>query len=128
MSLEKMQYEERLDVRFHIAPEAAQCKIPPMVIQMLAENAVKHGISKQSQPGMVQINVTKPDETLTISIINSGMLDSAESEGGIGIANIKNRLSNVADGRWAFSLNQIDDSHVESKIEIPCHTHQKQNN
>lgn len=128
MSLEKMQYEERLEVCYDIDPDTNRCNIPPMVIQMLAENAVKHGISRQSQPGKLEIVVARSDEILTVRVINSGRLDPAATGGGIGISNIKKRLSNVADDGWAFSLRQLESSKVESKIEIPCHIHQPKNN
>lgn len=128
MSLEKMQYEERLNVFYDIDPEANQCRIPPMVIQMLAENAVKHGISKQSQPGKLEIKVMASGGILTVRVINSGRLESVEKGSGIGISNIKKRLSNVVEEGWTFTLKQLDESKVESKIEIPCHIHQAQNN
>ena len=122
-SLEKMQYESRLNIRFDIEEQTKQCKVPPMVIQMLVENAVKHGISKQTTPGMIEVRAAIREQMLSVVVINSGRLDSSKAEDGIGLSNIKKRLSHRIDEEWSFTLKQISDTKVESKIEIPC-THQ----
>jgi len=125
VNLEKMQYEDRLHVRFDIDEKTKQCNVPPMIIQMLVENAVKHGISKQTTPGIIEIRTAMSDHLLSVIVINSGQLDSSKADGGIGLSNIKKRLSHRIDEEWSFTLKQISDSKVESKLEIPCRNHPK---
>ncbi len=123
VSLEKMQYEDRLDVRFDINEQTTQCTVPPMVIQMLVENAIKHGISKRPVPGMIEVRTEMTGHLLSVIVINEGQLDSSKAGGGIGLSNIKKRLSHRTDEDWTFKLKQISDTKVESKIEIPCRNH-----
>jgi LytS/YehU family sensor histidine kinase len=120
VSLEKMQYEDRLNVRFDINKQTEQCTIPPMVIQMLVENAIKHGVSLQPTPGTIEVRTAISDHLLTVIVINEGLLNSSKAGGGIGLSNIKKRLSHRTDEDWTFTLKQISDSKVESKIKIPC--------
>ena len=124
-SLEKMQFEDRLDVTFDVDVQTYQCKVPPMVIQMLVENAIKHGISKQIRHDKIEIHVHIISDILSITVINSGQLDSSETGSGIGISNIKKRLSHRIDDNWTFTLEQISEKKVQSKIEFPCRNHQK---
>jgi sensor histidine kinase YesM len=124
IALEKMQYEDRLDVSFKIDKQANRCKIPPMVIQMLVENAIKHGISKHESMGRIQVTVKTSTDRLTVVVINPGELESTGTETqeghGIGLSNIKKRLSHCSSEGWSFTINQIGENKVESKIELPC--------
>ena len=120
IALEKMQYEDRLEVDFDIDRQADRCKVSPMVIQMLVENAIKHGISKHAGRGRIQIRVQKSGEMLTISLVNPGVLDPSGAGNGIGLSNIKKRLSHCIEKDWLFTLNQVNENKVESKIEFPC--------
>ena len=124
ISLEKMQYEDRLEVRFKVDEQSTRCNIPPMVIQMLVENAIKHGISKHTTPGIIDIVVEMIEDIVTITVTNNGQLDSSKAGDGIGLSNIKKRLSHRTDENWSFTLKQISDTKIESKVEIPCRNHQ----
>ena len=52
LALEKVRFEERLRTRFDIDPQSLQVKLPPMLLQTLAENGVKHGIARTSAVGL----------------------------------------------------------------------------
>ena len=124
IALEKMQYEDRLDVNFDIDEQADRCWIPPMVTQMLVENAIKHGISKHRSRGRVQVTVQASANRLTAAVINPGKLEphgtGTHKGDGIGLSNIKKRLSHCIGEGWSFALNQISENKIESKIELPC--------
>jgi LytS/YehU family sensor histidine kinase len=55
LSLEKIRYEDRLNVQTHVNPDTLSVQIPPMMVQTLVENAVKHGISKPLKGGFISI-------------------------------------------------------------------------
>jgi len=120
VNLEKMQYEDRLQVQFEIEKKTKECWVPPMIIQMLVENAIKHGISKRTDPGMISIRTAISQNILSVTVINDGQLDTSKSGDGIGLSNIKKRLSHGSNEDWAFRINQISSTKVESKIELPC--------
>ncbi|HEX7414325.1 MAG TPA: histidine kinase, partial [Bacteroidia bacterium] len=73
LALEKMRFEERLNYSFQIDEASSPYKIPPMLLQTLVENAIKHGISKLTAGGIVTIHTEQVEnKKLQIEICNSG--------------------------------------------------------
>ncbi|TDO23361.1 sensor histidine kinase [Pedobacter duraquae] len=95
LDLVKMQYEEKLQYSIDAGPEVSMRKIPPMVLQLLAENAVKHGIAQSADGGIVAVSVHADADMLQIVVKNTGSLQIArqlEHGLGIGLNNISERL------------------------------------
>lgn len=96
LQLESIRYEERLNFSLDVNTEYENCSIPPLLIQTLVENAIKHGIAKLPAGGHIKIIVeSSENELLKISVANSGRLADKPSEDdstGIGLANTKRRL------------------------------------
>lgn len=90
LELEKIRFEERLTVSIRVNADQ-QIMIPPFIIQTLAENAIKHGISNRNEGGELSILVDETLHTLVIHVSNPGYLKKAEAEG-IGLVNTKRRL------------------------------------
>ncbi|SDL83219.1 Histidine kinase [Catalinimonas alkaloidigena] len=117
--LEKLRFEERLDVNIHLAPEALQIRVPPMIVQTLAENAVKHGISKKTEGGFIEIAGHMENNCLQLSIRNTGVLKSLNS-GGFGILNTKQRLELLYGSEDYFTITQESPDVVHVNLKIPC--------
>ncbi len=103
LNLEKMRFEERLNIVYDI--EDKDFYIPPLVVQPLVENAVKHGICKNLEGGTLIIKTRKRENEIVISIIDDGVgfdiKEQKEKNDGkyhIGIQNVKDRLSQMAGG------------------------------
>lgn len=103
LNLEKMRFEERLNIVYDI--EEKDFYIPPLVVQPLVENAVKHGICKNEEGGTLTIKTRKREEDIVIAIIDDGVgFDIKEQKKNndgkyhIGIQNVKDRLQQMADG------------------------------
>jgi sensor histidine kinase YesM len=97
LQLEKIRYEDRLKFSFAIDPEVMKRSIPPLLIQTLTENAVKHGIADLPQGGEIFIEVLSGEEDqLKISVSNSGKLvaeSNPKSGTGLGLTNSRRRLN-----------------------------------
>ena len=108
IALNKLQFEDKLQVQFDLADKTLNYSLPPMVLQLLIENALKHGIGKLKQGGKVVITSLLNENHWAITVENSGVLlfDSAESKesSGVGIKNIKQRLVLVYGEQASFSL------------------------
>ena len=92
LELEKLQFETRLKWRIEANVESRQAMVPPMFVQQLVENAVKHGISQQAEGGEISVNASLRDGRLEVKVENTGRL--AEPLGrGFGIANARDRFS-----------------------------------
>jgi sensor histidine kinase YesM len=95
LSLEKIRFEDRLNYQFEISRGVLKAFVPPMSLQLLAENAVKHGISKSKNGGQIIVFAKKRGNNLIFGIKNTGTLsDSKEGKRkGIGLENLRKRLS-----------------------------------
>jgi sensor histidine kinase YesM len=118
IEVSKIQFEERLQFSININPQALAIGIPPMVIQMLVENAVKHGIGKIKEGGEVKLKVDIENTNLLIIVENSGNLNLNEDSTRLGLENIKQRLSLLYGNKASFTLKE-NSNFVEAKIIIP---------
>ena len=105
LELEKMRFEERLTVTWDIDGRLNEFKIPPFCLQMLVENAIKHGISNIIQGGEISISAKKIDDEILIQVTNSGELGN-ETDTGIGISNTIRRLDIQFSGKAEFILKE----------------------
>jgi two-component system, LytTR family, sensor kinase len=95
LSLEKIRFEERLHYQFEVSRGLLKALVPPMSLQLLAENAVKHGISKSKNGGEITIFAQKRESNLIFGVKNTGILSDSEEwkRKGIGLENLRKRLS-----------------------------------
>jgi len=121
LALEQMRFEERLKIELDIDEDTLDQQVPPMMLQTLVENAIKHGISQQVNGGMVKVISDFKDNNLELLVQNTGqlLLKSVNSEGGFGIKSTEDRLNLIYQGKASFSIKNLTDNIVESKITMP---------
>ncbi len=103
LDLEKIRFEELLDIKWHIDEDLMTFEIPPFSIQMLVENAIKHGISNLQDGGEVGVHAVKKETEIMIEVCNTGSLNNTKDIG-IGIVNINKRLKYQFGDRFSFHL------------------------
>lgn len=108
LELSLLQYEERLRFEIEMDETLIKREIPMMCIQLLIENAIKHGIAILPEGGLVRLKIgVDKKEMLEIMVENPGHLNTSnqtESRLGIGLKNIRDRLQLLYDGKATFSL------------------------
>ncbi len=119
LELEKMRFEERLQIQVEVNTGGANFLIPPLCIQTLVENAIKHGIEKRKNGGFIKVKIEKENEGIKISVQNSGILVENNQNSGIGISNLKERLSLQYNEEAFFEIKQVKDETVLATILIP---------
>lgn len=119
LALEKIRFEERLSLRYEIAPEALSAKIPPMLLQTLAENGLKHGISKLPAGGELSITASVNDSNLRIEVTNSGNVAETNGSTAIGLENARERLRLVYGDRATLTLDTDGGQKVHAVATIP---------
>jgi two-component system LytT family sensor kinase len=119
LALEYIRFEERLRIEFDIDEETLDQPIPPMMLQTLVENAIKHGISKQVNGGKVRIISDFHDDYHQLVIQNTGFLNGGLDADGFGLASTKNRLQLLFGTRANFNIREINGDTVEAKVMIP---------
>ncbi|NML23807.1 histidine kinase [Pseudoflavitalea sp. G-6-1-2] len=96
LELEKIRYSKRLDVSLNVSGETAQCRIAPLLLIPLVENAFKHGVSNHTDNVWVTIDVKVKSDWLTVIVENSyeeQPVPNKEYRNGIGLQNVEKRLS-----------------------------------
>jgi sensor histidine kinase YesM len=119
LELEKLRLEERLQFTINADDNLNNFLIPRFCIQTLAENAIKHGIDKQKQGGLIDIRASCSDNLVCISINNPGKFDVKQNTEGLGISNLTQRLQLQYNGRASFNIINEDKKTVLSTITIP---------
>lgn len=105
LSLEAMRYEERLRVSFDVDPALERCPVPPMMLQTLVENAVRHGIAKLKEGGEVRIVARQHHGSMQVQVRNSGHYVPARTGGaGIGLRNTEQRLEHIYGGKASLRI------------------------
>lgn len=119
LNLESIQFEDRLEYKLEIKPETMDMMIPPMAIQLLVENAIKHGISTLPGGGMVHIRSSLENDTLQVEVINTGQLKEGINGTGIGLKNASERLKLLFGKLSDLSIRNLDEHTVMASFSIP---------
>jgi len=119
LALEKIRYEERLNIEIQLEDGIEKCLVPPLLLQTLVENAIKHGVSTIRKGGTLRIvGMLKGDE-LHITIFNDGKYNPKPSEvEGIGLKNSIKRLEILYGDRGSIQISNVG-NRVETRVIIP---------
>jgi len=118
LAIEQVRFGERLRFEAEVDPAALPCLLPPMLLQPLVENAVKHGIGQMIGPGLVRIEAARAGTILRIRVENDVDPDAAAGQGsgaGIGLDNVRRRLK-AAYGHQAGA--HWSDGHGRFRVEL----------
>jgi sensor histidine kinase YesM len=118
LDLEKMRFEERLVVEEAIPPEAMRFKVPPMMIQTLVENGIKHGISKLVEGGTIHLSAMINEGKLIFSIEHPGEFNP-DPDNGHGLKNSKQRLMLIFNGKANLDIMNASNNTVITTLIIP---------
>jgi len=118
IAISKIQMDERLQFEKNISLNTDEILIPPMIIQMLIENGVKHGIANIKNGGVITLNIKQENNNLSIEIINPGKLETNSNSTQLGIKNIIERLALLYKENAHFNLEE-NNNQVIATIQIP---------
>ncbi len=118
LALEHIRFEDRLRIEYSIDEDTLDQPVPPMMLQTLVENAIKHGIGKQVQGGLVKVTSDFHDNYHELIVQNSGMLNGHSNNDGFGLSSTKNRLHLLFGEKANFEIRQVDGL-VEARVLIP---------
>jgi sensor histidine kinase YesM len=106
--LEKIRFGERLEYSVNFPENSESIYIPPLILQTLVENSVKHGISKKIKNGSVEVSIAEKHDGWLAEVKNTGELEN-KNHFGTGISNSVSRLKLLYGSKSNFSLLQTDD-------------------
>ena len=121
LALETIRFESRLRVVYHIDEDTLDQPVPPMMLQTLVENAIKHGIGKQREGGVVEIWSEFKNDQHQLIIKNTGAVedDLDIDNSGFGVSSTKNRLALLFGDKANFFIQNTKDHMVEAVVRLP---------
>lgn len=119
LELEKLRFEERLQQSIEVDEKLGETLVLRLSIQTLVENAIKHGIDKQKDGGLVKITIIRKGEYIEIRVQNPGRLDEAKSKQGLGLKNLEERVKLQFRENGKFHIAAQDET-VLTTLQIPA--------
>ena len=126
LEIEQMRFEERLSVEWRIDPDTLDVRVPNLILQPIVENALKHGISRNSGPGLLRITCKREGEKLAMQIYDNGpgpqRVDTPLAEPvreGVGLNNTRSRLMRVYGGDHLIELRRAPQGGFEVTLRVP---------
>jgi LytS/YehU family sensor histidine kinase len=118
-----MRFEDRMRPKFRIESETIGAKLPSLLLQPLIENAIKYAVTPSETGANIWINATREGQAVRIEVAddgNGGGADLAASQStGVGLANIRDRLSQAYGAAHRFETRKNDRGGFSVIIEIP---------
>jgi hypothetical protein len=125
LAIEQIRFQDRLETHVSADPDALDALVPPLILQPLVENAIRHGVERRSAPGRVEVAVARRNGTLVLRVQDSSAQASPtapEREGrGIGLSNTQSRLRHLYGDRQRFDLAGTADGGAVATVELPFH-------
>lgn len=112
----------RLSYHINIPEDILEVQFPPMMIQPLVENAIKHGLEPKIDGGRIMLNAFIQHKVLTLEVTDTGMGIQEKSASGVGTGNIKKRLSALYGNNASLSFEDITPMGLKAIVEIPYET------
>jgi len=121
LDMEKLRFEDRLQLCIDIAPNLGLVRLPPMALQTLVENAVKYGVERSMVPCRLRIEALREGGIVKLVVTNEGQLAEAAASTRIGLTNTRKRLALIFGPQASCSLDERDGC-VIACIELPSET------
>ncbi len=124
LEIEKVRFDDRLDVVWDIDDECDSALVPSMILQPLIENAIKHAISRMENGGRISISARTFGNDLLLDVADNGPGAEIKDgqlhrENGVGLVNIKERLQSLYQRNFAFSVEHNQPSGIRVRLRIP---------
>lgn len=116
----KIRMGPRLSVQVDVPENLRSVRLPPMMLQTLVENAIKHGLEPRTAGGMVWIRARATDDMVSVTVADDGEGFNVQSSGtGIGLKNVRERLQLVYGGKASLAVVANFPSGVAATIAVP---------
>jgi signal transduction histidine kinase len=122
LALEALRLADRLQVRTEVDPEALECRIPPFTVQILVENAIKHGIVPLSRPGTVWVRARRKGPSLLIEVKDDGVglrTEALSQRGGLGLRALRERLNTRYDKKAVLEIRTAPGAGFDVTVTLP---------
>ncbi|MEO7107493.1 MAG: histidine kinase [Rhodoferax sp.] len=118
MAIEQVRFGERLRVQWALDPSTDNAKLPPLLLQPLVENAVRHGVEPSAQGADVRISTQRRGSIVVIKVTNTVPSGQGERGQGLALRNVRERLALLHDLQGQFKSG-LKDGVYQVRMEVP---------
>ena len=120
LSIEQVRFGRRLLIERHVDETTHACRVPPLLLQPLVENAVVHGIAGLVDGGVIRLDIERRDGRLIMAIENPRDADAVgRHRSGVGLENVRRRLGLIFGSGARLTADKAADR-FRVEIDVPC--------
>ena len=119
LAIEKIRFGERLQVKWSLDPLADQARLPPLLLQPLVENAVRHGVEPSVEGAQLKISTLRRGSIVVVKVTNTSPAGVGQRGNGLALANVRERLMLLHDLQAHFQT-AFKDGVFQVRLEIPA--------
>ncbi len=122
VQIEQVRFQDRLRVHMEIDPELLDAQVPFLALQPIAENCIRHGISKRADAGEITITIKRSGDKMEITIADNGPgFDLRPGHNGLGMANTRARLERLYGAAQSFTAGNRPEGGAIVTLTVPLH-------
>jgi len=123
LGIEAVRFRDRLSVKYDVPDDLGQAMVPSMILQPLAENAIKHGLDTQDESVQISVSARRTNGSLILSVVDDGRgcsdVHHAVDHGGIGLRNVRERLRTLYGDRATMNATSPTSGGFRVDLSIP---------
>jgi two-component system LytT family sensor kinase len=121
LTIQQLRFQDRLRITREIEPDVLEARVPPLLLQPLAENAVRHAVAKRVEGGRLHLVARKRSDTLQILLLDDGpgIGDPGAMREGVGLTNTRERLHHLYGGGAALELGDRPEGGARVLVSLP---------
>jgi signal transduction histidine kinase len=124
LAMQDRRFTGRVRQEICVEPDLYDALVPAMLLQPVIENAYTHGLSRLDHDGLIVVDIRRQNETLMISVVNSGLglhpeLSNGGGRSGVGLANVKSRMQLHYGSNQAFTIEELTRGKVRVTLALP---------
>ena len=119
LEIEQVRFGDRLRIEWAVDPAAGSARMPPLVLQPLVENAVKHGVEPSEQGAQLRISTQRRGDTVVVKVTNTVPAGQGARGHGVAQANVRERLALLHDVQCKFQAI-LKDGVYQVRMEVPA--------
>jgi LytS/YehU family sensor histidine kinase len=121
LDVQAIRMGSRLKYRLELPPALAQASVPPMLLQPLVENAIRHGVEPKMEGGEVKVAAGSEQGRLVVTVSDTGLgwASAGASGGGVGLANVRERLAAAYGSEASVQVVEVPAGGVSVALRLP---------
>lgn len=121
LNIQKIRLGDRMNFTIDVPGTLTKHPFPPMLLQPLVENSVKHGLEPDEKGGEISINIHEEGESIRIEVVDTGLGFTSFNTPGVGIANVRERIKLIYGERGRLIMEANKPDGLRTVIEVPKH-------